>query len=699
VASHIDSTSITPTTTADGSFVIEPADAHTGIPGHQVNLDDGDNPVTITTSRPDHRPRTYTINVHRTPRDRPTVWDIEMLSEPARGSRNTYGVGDQISMRVIFDHPVSVDLSKGRPILSVDTQPDVSAHETLDFQYSQGSGSRSLYFQYIVPADLHSGPNTRLKLYLGANKLTASDNSITHATNGRAARLRHFAVGVIPDHQIDGRQHNSSPRLQSLSLTGLTLDPEFNPSTPLYIGSTDLGTTTTTVAATTADNARLIISPVDADPGADGHQVQLEHGYNEIRITAVKPVRYRTTYVVEAFVPVTPRIDSVEITSNSGPHLSYATGDAIEVAVAFTERVSVDTAGGVPYLPLQIGRDIRNATYSAIDSNRHILIFSYTVTDLDRDQNGLTIAANSLSLNGGSITYPGTANAAYLAHEGLPTQANHVVNKVPQIVDDGVRVTSTPLVGDTYGLAETITVSVTFDSAVRVDTTDGVPGVVVLFNTHHEDDDDADFYYVYGSGSDTLEFSYIVESGDRDSNGIFVGFNQLFLYGGAIKHLTTGQNANLRYDPPENNGRFTEHKVDGSIVSIIPPRILSVGFPNLPDQAGTYVTGDAIIVNVLFDEPVFVSHFNTTPVDDPTIDITIGTTTREAEFFGHSHNRTVLYFVYYVTAEDHDEDGISIAANSISIHGASVRNAADTADASVDHRAVPDQADHRVNAP
>ena len=79
--------------------------------------------------------------------------------------------------------------------------------------------------------------------------------------------------------------------------------------------------------------------------------------------------------------------------------------------------------------------------------------------------------------------------------------------------------------------------------------------------------------------------------------------------------------------------------------------------------------------------------------------ITIGTTTREAEYFRHSLNGTVLYFVYDVEAEVHDEDGISIAANSISIHGGSVRNADDTTGASVDHRAVPDQADHLLNAP
>ncbi len=256
-----------------------------------------------------------------------------MLSEPAPGSNDTHGVGHQIAMRVIFDHPVNMDLSKGRPILSVNTRPDVSAHQTLDFEHFQGAGSRNLYFQYIVPADLYKEQRGRLKLHLDANRLTAAKGSITHATDGAPARLRHFALGVIQDRWIDGRQQNSSPRLETLDLPGITLDPEFNPSQPLYFRTSDLGITTTTVGATTADGAQLIIIPADTDPDAVGHQFALDHGYNETRITAVEPDRYRTTHVVAAFYPITPHIDSVEIISDPGPFLSYAPGDYIEVAV------------------------------------------------------------------------------------------------------------------------------------------------------------------------------------------------------------------------------------------------------------------------------------------------------------------------------------------------------------------------------
>ena len=132
-------------------------------------MNEGDNAATITTSRPEHRPRAYTVNIHRTSRVHPTVWSIEILSEPAPGSNDTYGVG---------------------------------------------------------------------------------------------------------------------------------------------------------------------------------HQIALDHGYNEIRITAVKPARYRTTHVVAAFYPITPHIDSVEIISDPGPFLSYAPGDYIEIAVnsSSIHRASVRNA-------------------------------------------------------------------------------------------------------------------------------------------------------------------------------------------------------------------------------------------------------------------------------------------------------------------------------------------------------------------
>ena len=129
-----------------------------------------------------------------------------------------------------------------------------------------------------------------------------------------------------------------------------------------------------------------------------------------------------------AFYPITPHIEGVEIISDPGPFLSYAPGDLNVVAVTFDEPIAVDTTGGVPYLPLKIGRDTRHAAYAAIDSNRRILTFWHTVTDEDRDLNGLVIAADSLTLKGGSITYPDTANDAYLAHEVLPDLADHRVN-------------------------------------------------------------------------------------------------------------------------------------------------------------------------------------------------------------------------------------------------------------------------------
>ena len=69
------------------------------------------------------------------------------------------------------------------------------------------------------------------------------------------------------------------------------------------------------------------------------------------------------------------------------------------------------------------------------------------------------------------------ATPGVLNFTGTITDNDGGTATVPAIVTDGVQVTSTAATGDTYGLGETIEITVTFDNAVTVDTSGGTPRI------------------------------------------------------------------------------------------------------------------------------------------------------------------------------------------------------------------------------
>ena len=119
----------------------------------------------------------------------------------------------------------------------------------------------------------------------------------------------------------------------------------------------------------------------------------------------------------------------------------------------------------------------------------------------------------------------------------------------PAIVAGGVQVTSAPqAASDTYGPGETITLTVTFDKAVTVDTTGGMPRIQFRLGPPRTD---RWAEYSGGSGNTALTFTYEVQSGDMDSNGIWLPRNKLQLQSGTIRDAATNTaDAILSYPQP-----------------------------------------------------------------------------------------------------------------------------------------------------
>ena len=238
-----------------------------------------------------------------------------------------------------------------------------------------------------------------------------------------------------------------------------------------------------------------------------------------------------------------------------------------------------------------------------------------------------------------------------------------------------------PVRGNTYELGETIQMMVRFDRAVTVT---GTLRVALTVGTrtrqarHFASTTDGDLY-----------FYYTVREDDRDADGIAIAANALSVDPGTVKDAAGEADAVLTHAGVAADAR---RNVDGSRATA--PRVIHISYTHGPEPArgDTYRIGERIQVLVTFDRAVRVTGV-------PALALTIGTETRHARFYpvrfidlGSS-----VYFSYTVQQEDRDADGISIAANALSLNDSAITLAGDAAtDAVLIHSAVAADPDRKV---
>ena len=208
-------------------------------------------------------------------------------------------------------------------------------------------------------------------------------------------------------------------------------------------------TVTLTLATAVASGVSVAVSYTDPTTGNDGSAIQDAVG-NDAASFAGKSV----TDDIEAVA-----VSSVALTSDpdaSGPDDdTYAIGEVVSATVTFSEAVTVDDMSGAnkPRLELKIGDNARAAEYAS-GSGTTALVFSYTVAEDDpatmgddegdEDTDGIAIAADKLTLNGGAITV--TGKTVVLDHAAVAADAAHKVDGVrpavtgAAVVSDGAEV-------------------------------------------------------------------------------------------------------------------------------------------------------------------------------------------------------------------------------------------------------------------
>jgi hypothetical protein len=119
-----------------------------------------------------------------------------------------------------------------------------------------------------------------------------------------------------------------------------------------------------------------------------------------------------------------PTVSSVAITSASGAQNSTLNaGDVVSVTVTMSEATTVT---GTPQLALNIGGTTVQASYAS-GTGTTALVFTYTIQAGQTDANGISIDANSLTLNSGTLK-DAAGNDATLTHNAVTDNSSYKVD-------------------------------------------------------------------------------------------------------------------------------------------------------------------------------------------------------------------------------------------------------------------------------
>ena len=307
--------------------------------------------------------------------------------------------------------------------------------------------------------------------------------------------------------------------------------------------------------------------------------------------------------------------------------------------------------------------------------------FDYTVEEGDVDADGISIAANALSLNGGAIELADGTIAADITHPAVTADPARKVDGtlvLPPTVTS-VYVEFQPEDGMAYRLGEEIRARAAFDSAIEVT---GRPQLALTIGTTTRQ-----ATYSRSWQTTRMEFLYTVQASDMDADGISISANALTLNGGVIRGADRAQDAVLTHAAADDD---PDHKVDGG--ASFAPQVTSLGFSFSPRSGETYVRGETIYMLLEFDRMAEVS-------GSPRVALTIGANTRYATYDSVSTPRPFrLRFVYTVQASDTDADGISIPANAVDLNGGAITLPGEPEVAAVlTHIAVDNDATRKVD--
>lgn len=251
------------------------------------------------------------------------------------------------------------------------------------------------------------------------------------------------------------------------------------------------------------------------------------------------------------------------------------------------------------------------------------------------------IVAGAISTTNRNVSVTATDDAGNTTTTADTTSAT-VDNIAPTESSVGVPANATYIVGQSLGFTVNFSENVTVTGTPRIALTLGSTTVYAT--------------YASGSGTTTLSFSYTVQNGDRDTDGITVG--ALTLNGGTIND-SAGNAAVLTLN---SVGSTASVLVDG-----VPP---TVGGSTVPAN-GTYGVGQNLDFTVTFSENVVVT-------GGPYVTVTLDTGGVVHAAYLSGSGTTTLTFRYTTVSGDADPTGI-VVGSSVTLNGGTINDAAGNA--------------------
>ncbi|MGE6202067.1 hypothetical protein ACLH0M_21150, partial [Aeromonas media] len=167
--------------------------------------------------------------------------------------------------------------------------------------------------------------------------------------------------------------------------------------------------------------------------------------------------------------------------------------------VTMNEATVVNTAGGTPRLALNIGGSTVYADYVS-GSGTAALVFQYTVLAGQTDANGISLDANALQANGGTLR-DAAGNAATLGHGAVADNTSYLVDTTAPGVSSVAITSASGVQSSTLNAGDVVSVTVAMNEATVVNTAGGTPRLALNIggSTVYAD-------YVSGSGTASLVF-------------------------------------------------------------------------------------------------------------------------------------------------------------------------------------------------
>ena len=403
VAFEVTAVTVTVIATTDSRAQLTlPADDDSVAGGLQVNLDVGDNAITVTVIAEDTTTAAYTVTVSRADETDPP----------------------QLSSAAVDGTDLTLTYSEA---LNTGSKPAVG-----DFAVSVTDSVTSVEAAVSVTAVNIDGSDVTLTLAAAVRHgdtvtfdYTPGTNPIKDAASNPAAALASQAVtnntAAASDATLDVLSLADAAGGAAVALSPVFGSPEDTTST--YTASVANEVAVVTVTATGADTrAGVVIAPADADTDTEHHQAALAAALTEASDTTI-------TVTVTAEDTTTTRTYAVTVTrapDTTAPSLSTATVDGTELTLTYSEALDTGSEPAVSAFSVSVTDSVTSATstpaVSTVDvtgaevtltlgaavRNNDTVTVSYTVPDEANDE---AVIQDPAGLNAAALSSQSVTNA------------------------------------------------------------------------------------------------------------------------------------------------------------------------------------------------------------------------------------------------------------------------------------------------